>query len=425
MTAAPETMVTTIRGWDWQRILYGDWTWLVRDWIDVIRLAFIGGTIAFAVQGRSDVIALTAASSVLLIARIIDLPRWFDFGLTVAMSLIAWGTALHLYGQWFYYDKVVHGLSPVAYAPVLYIVLVRLGVVPDPGEAIRERRTARISGIFIVTLALGMAVGAGYESVEWFEDKLDILGGNFVKGLWDTETDLLADTTGSLVGATFLTVWAMHGWSSRRVTVVPAPGPSSTALETAAERLRTDHGSGSSAPKSRLAGLPLAVQGIVAFVGGLLLLALPSPSLRTLGIVFGIVLLVFALFEASELMRGANGADRVARYATIAASAVAGTLALAWPTMSQYALLYAAGAASVVFAFAEVASLSTRLDAHARWVGGLAGLAAFVFGIAMLASPGKSLQAVITLVGVYLLVFGGLRLVRGAQEWRERRVSGV
>ena len=86
MTATPETLATTIRGWDWQRIVYGDWTWLVRDWIDVIRLAFIGGTIAFAVQGRSDVVALAAASSVLLIARIIDLPRWFDFGLTVAMT---------------------------------------------------------------------------------------------------------------------------------------------------------------------------------------------------------------------------------------------------------------------------------------------------------------------------------------------------
>jgi len=78
-----------------------------------------------------------------------------------------------------------------------------------------------------------------------------------------------------------------------------------------------------------------------------------------------------------------------------------------------------------VFAFAEVASLSTRLDAHARWLGALAGLAAFVFGIALLASPGKSLQAVVTLVGIYLLVFGGLRLVRGAEASRERRVSGV
>jgi uncharacterized membrane protein YjdF len=268
MTAMPETLASTIRGWDWQRILYGDWTWLVRDWIDVIRLAFVGGTIAFAVQGRSDVVALAAASSVLLIARIIDLPRWFDFGLTVAMTLIAWGTALHLYGQWFYYDKVVHGLSPVAYAPVLYIVLVRLGVVPDPGEAIRERRVPRISGIFIVTLAVGMAVGAGYESVEWFEEKFDILGGNFVKGLWDTETDLLADESGSLVGATFLTVWAMRGWSSRRVTVVAAPEPSASAFEAAAERLRTDRGSGSPAWRSRLAGLPLTAQGLVGVAGG-------------------------------------------------------------------------------------------------------------------------------------------------------------
>jgi len=424
VTATPETLLTTIRGWDRRRLVYGDWTWLVRDGIDVIRLAFIGGTIAFAVQGRSDVVALSAASAVLLLARIIDLPRWFDFGLTVAMTLIAWGTALHLYGQWFYYDKVVHSLSPVAYAPVLYIVLVRLGVVPDPAEAIRERRVARIAGIFIVTLALGMAVGAGYESVEWFEDKFDILGGHFVKGLWDTETDLLADTTGSLVGATFLTVWAMRGWSSRRVTVVPAPEPSETALEAVAERLRTDR-SGSSAWTSRLAGVPLAAQGIVSVVGGVLLLALPAPSLRTVGIVFGIVLLAFALFETYELLQGADGGERAARLAAVAASAVAGTLALAWPTISQYTLLYAAGAASVVLAFAEVASLSNRRDAHERWLGGLAALVAFVFGIAMFASPGKSLHAVIMLLGLYLVVLGGLRLVHAAAAWRERRATGL
>src|SRR4029079_1821469 len=202
--------------------------WFVRDWLDVLRLLFIAGTIVFAAQGNPDAVALTAAVTLLLVARIVDLPRWFDFGLTVAMTLIAWGTALHLYGGWFYYDKVVHGLSPVAYAPVLYIVLVRLGVVPDPGEAIRERRTARISGIFIVTLAVGMAVGAGYENVEWIEDKFGILGGHFVKGLWDTEPALLCDAGGSLVGAPFLTVWALRGWSSRRVTVVPAPEPSAS-----------------------------------------------------------------------------------------------------------------------------------------------------------------------------------------------------
>jgi len=238
------THVEAHPGWDRRRLVYGDWSWLVRDGLDVIRLAFFGGTIAFAVQGRSTAVALTAASVVLLLARIVDLPRWFDFGLIMAMTLIAYGTALGLYGNWFYYDKVVHGLSPVGYVPVLYIALVRLGVVPDPGEAIRERRVARITGIFIVTLAVGMAVGAGYESVEWIEDKFGILGGNFVKGLWDTETDLLCDTGGSLVGATFLTVWALRGWSSHRVTVVPAPEPSASPLEMVGKRFRTGPGSG-------------------------------------------------------------------------------------------------------------------------------------------------------------------------------------
>jgi hypothetical protein len=126
------TLAEAHPAWDRRRLVYGDWTWLVRDGLDVLRLAFIAGTIVFAVQGRSTAVALTAASAVLLIARVIDLPRWFDFGLIVAMSLIAWGTALSLYGSWFYYDKIVHGLSPVGYVPVLYIALVRLGVVPDP-----------------------------------------------------------------------------------------------------------------------------------------------------------------------------------------------------------------------------------------------------------------------------------------------------
>jgi len=266
-----------------------------------------------------------------------------------------------------------------------------------------------------------MAVGAGYESAEWFEDKFDILGGHFVKGLWDTETDLLADTTGSLVGATFLTVWALRGWSSRRVTVVPAPEPSESTLRAAAERVR----SSDSALKSRLAGVPLAAQGIVWIAAGVLLLALRAPSLRTLGIVFGIAALMFALFEVFELVRGASDVERAGRIATIVASAVVGALALAWPTISQYALLYAAGAASVVFAFAEVASVSTEVDARERWLGGLAGLVAFAFGIALLASPGRSLHAVVSLVGAYLIVVGVLRLVHAAEAWRAHRASGV
>jgi uncharacterized membrane protein HdeD (DUF308 family) len=406
-------------GLDRRRLVYGDWSWFVRDGLDVLRLAFIAGTIVFAVQGRSTAVALTAASAVLLVARVIDLPRWFDFGLTVAMSLIAYGTALSLYGGWFYYDKIVHGLSPIGYVPVLYIVLVRLGVVPDPGRAIREHRVARITGIFIVTLALGVAVGGFYESIEWFEDKF--LGGHFVGGLWDTETDLLCDEGGSLVGAAFLTVWALRGWTSRRVTVVPAPGPAEPPVETAVGRLRPRRDTW----QHRIAGLPGAVVGAVAVLAGVSLLALPNPSVRTVGIIVGIALVGFAVVEVFELARHHDRARLTDRLIAVAALAGAGTLVLLWPSISQLALLYVVGASAVALGAAEAAALSTRpLSARARWLGVLSSIVVFVFGIAMLARPRTSVPAAIDFLGVYLLALGALRLLQAAEAWHRRRRAG-
>jgi len=408
--------------WDRRRLLYGDWNWLVRDGLDVLRYAFIAGTIVFAAQGNPDAVALGAASAVLLLARVVSLPRWFDFGLIVTLSLIAYGTALGLYGDWFYYDKVVHTLAPFGYSPVLYIALVRLGVVPDPGVAIRERRVARIAGIFIVTLAVGMAVGGFYENVEWLEDKWNILGGHFVKGLWDTETDLLCDATGSLAGATFITIWALRGWSSHRVTVVPAPGPKMTPLEAVAGRAQ-DTGGESTARgwHQRMENLPLAVQGLVAIGAGLLLLALPSPSLRTLGVVLGSALLVTAALGTFALLRGRTRRGRTLDAVEIAAAAVAGLLLLSWPTITQLALLYAIGIFSIVLALVEVASLTEDRPGHDRWLGALAGIAAFVFGLAMLAFPGRGLDAIITLLGLYFLVLGAIRLVHALAVWHAGR----
>jgi uncharacterized membrane protein HdeD (DUF308 family)/uncharacterized membrane protein YjdF len=402
--------MTSARTWNWPRIVYGDWTWFIRDSLDVLRLAFVAGVVVFAAQGRNDVVALTAAATVLLVARVVDLPRWFDFGLTVAMSLIAWGTALHLYGHWFYYDKVVHSLSPVAYTPVLYIALVRLGAVPDPGTAIRERRVARIAGIFIVALALGMAVGSGYESVEWFEDKFGILGGNFVKGLWDTETDLLADTTGSLVGATFLTVWALRGWSSRRVTVYAVAPARSTPVE----RARAGRARPAPSWQQRLeAALPPAAKGMLGIAAGTLLLVWPSPVLRTVEVVVGIALLAHAALDAISLLRTDRGPRRRWRLLEIVAEVGVAALVLGWPGISQVALLYALGSAAVLLGGIEIASLSTSSHGtRERWLGGAAGAAAFIFGMALIGTAQRGIHTVVTLVGVYLLVTGALRVVR-------------
>jgi hypothetical protein len=296
------TEVTRRGSWDRRRIIFGDWTWLVRDPLDVLRLVFIAGTVAFAVMGRSTAVGLTAASAVLLIARIADLPRWFDFTLIVAMTAIAWGTALSLYGDYFFYDNVVHSVSPFCYSPVLYISLVRLDVLPDPA---RVHSVSRRAGIFISTLALGMAVGAGYEVVEWSSDKL--LGTHLVKSIDDTGSDLLEDTCGSLVAAILVTVWSTRRWTSRRI-----PGERSTVgrfgrLRAWAARFRPRPGSPVEILEHRLGGIPLAGKIVAEIAAGTVLLVWPSPALRTVEIVVGVALAVRAVSDIIELVRGGGG----------------------------------------------------------------------------------------------------------------------
>jgi uncharacterized membrane protein HdeD (DUF308 family) len=56
-----------------------------------------------------------------------------------------------------------------------------------------------------------------------------------------------------------------------------------------------------------------------------------------------------------------------------------------------------------------------------RWLGAALGIAAFVFGIAMIARPHSSLTTAINLLGVYLIVVGTLRLLQAAEAWHHRR----
>jgi hypothetical protein len=82
----------------WQKVILGDWSRIVRDPLDVCRIVFILGTIFWGLSGR-PVTVLVAASAVLLLARIVSLPRFYDFSLVVVMVLIAWGEVLGVYGS--------------------------------------------------------------------------------------------------------------------------------------------------------------------------------------------------------------------------------------------------------------------------------------------------------------------------------------
>ena len=195
-----------------RKLLLGDWTPVVRDGIDLLRLLILGGAVVYATQGRPGAaMLLFGLGAVTLLARWVNLPRVYDLSLTAGMALQGFGETLGWYDEFVRFDDLVHFTLPMLTAPVIYIALARLDVVPDPRD---ETHLQHYVGIAIVTAALGIAVGALWEVYEWRSDAW--FGTTLSEGNDDTNGDLVRDTLGSLVGAALLVAWARFGWGSVR-----------------------------------------------------------------------------------------------------------------------------------------------------------------------------------------------------------------
>ena len=197
---------------DVRRLLLGDWGPVVRDALDLLRLSLALGALFHAVAGDIPGALVLAASALAgLVARVVNLPRLYDLAFMLALSLQGWGEAVGLYDRLTWFDEVVHLVLPFLVAPVLYIALARLDVVPDPRD---ETQRTHYVGLAIVTFAVGGAAGAVWEVMEWASD--GVFGTNLQESNSDTVTDLLLDLTGSLAGALLLVLWTVKSWGSVR-----------------------------------------------------------------------------------------------------------------------------------------------------------------------------------------------------------------
>jgi len=197
-------------GLTWQKLILGDWSRVVRDPLDVCRLLFLIATIVWALTGHA-VTPLIGACVVLGLARAANLPRFYDAGLIVAMVLLGWGEVLGIYDSWRYYDNVVHTTVPLLLTGLLCVLLMRLDVLPELQDLTQLHQ--RI-GFFLTALFFGMAIGAGWEIVEWTLDSLT--GSNLVISTTDTATDLIWDSIGAAVSALILVLWSLGNHSLKR-----------------------------------------------------------------------------------------------------------------------------------------------------------------------------------------------------------------
>jgi hypothetical protein len=196
----------------WRRLVFGDWHPLLRDPLDLGRLAFLAAAIIFLLAGSLEYAVRLAGTFLLLMgAQRLRLPRLFDLLFLVAMSLQAWGNALRLFEDIFWWDNLVHFAVPFASVPVLYVLNVRLGLLPDLEEEPYPRHRL---GLVLFGVFNGIAIGALYEiyeyvAVNWLDAPLAI-------GYSDTIFDLTLDASGSLAGGVLLMLWASARWGTER-----------------------------------------------------------------------------------------------------------------------------------------------------------------------------------------------------------------
>ena len=194
------------------RWLGGDWTSWVRDPLDLIRLSFLVGAIVSAATADWELaarFALTFAAAVL--ARLADLPRFFDLVWLLVLGFEAWGDFAHAlrdvqgYLDWTYFAFAA------ASAPVIYLALVRLNVFP---AFERERGVHRRVAVVLAATCLGYSVGIYYDVYIWFANR--VLGAEFPTS-WDGLTRNLAlQWGGAIAGALVLLLWDTRGWANRR-----------------------------------------------------------------------------------------------------------------------------------------------------------------------------------------------------------------
>ena len=152
----------------------------------------------------------------------------------------------------------------------------------------------------------------------------------------------------------------------------------------------------------------LALRGLLAIAFGLVLLIWPAVSLAALVILFG----VFALLDGGiALIAGLWTPSRVPGRGMLLLGGVlglaVGCLALGWPRLTAFALLYLIAVRAMIIGLAEVLTAAWLLrDLGDAWLLTLVGLLSIAFGTVLVLAPATGLLALIWVIGAYALVIG-------------------
>lgn len=155
------------------------------------------------------------------------------------------------------------------------------------------------------------------------------------------------------------------------------------------------------------------ITGTLMIVLGVLFLAYPGLSLATVLLLIGIFLIVYGVALAVAGLIG-HAEGRGWAIFTGILGVIVGVIAIAWPGMTALALIY------VIAAWAIVTGISDIIGAFASDLRGgqrawllILGALSIAVGIVFFVHPAGGALAMLWLIGIYLVVYGILRIVDG------------
>jgi hypothetical protein len=182
---------------------------LVTDLLRVVSLASIA--VAGLLYSWSGVLVFVFVTAVLAVPRIAALPRPVDAAVGVTWLAAGWANAAGWYVSAPWVDIPIHATTPGATAGAVYLLLVRIDLVPPLQHRVVSRRA-----LVLLTFAVGATIAVLWEFYEWLRYHGQ---GPPLVGYGDTILDLLMGCLGSLVVGFGLAVWATAGWGTRRLPI--------------------------------------------------------------------------------------------------------------------------------------------------------------------------------------------------------------
>ncbi|WP_314034429.1 hypothetical protein [Dietzia sp. CH92] len=131
---------------------------------DALRvLGVLSVVLALLFHGLTDAAIVAFTLPGLMLARFLGMRAWADITVSITLLVAAWSNVVDLYRTVGWWDIPVHFVLAGALAVVAYLFCARAGIVRAPGA-----RGFGLAGAVVVTTALGLALGALWEMVEWF-----------------------------------------------------------------------------------------------------------------------------------------------------------------------------------------------------------------------------------------------------------------